>query len=416
MAANEGDARVTEESTARGADTYGKLNTHPDPSAPASFRIGVSVDRNRACRRTMEDAHAFIYDFAGLKGQGYFAIFDGHAGKKAAEYCGLHFHEHLLDNLRKTPDTPIPHLLNATFHSVDTALSTLSAQEDTHSGTTAVTCLLRLEDEQGNPVGEGSGVGEAVATEKGQLEGKAGEAVEAAKAAGIDPTEGKPGSKSPPIQVEVDGKNASLLGDAPQPDDASSGGLKSKLKGLVSGQSPFGSGTSTPASGSSLAPGTSGTAINGPAQEVKAAKRTLYTANAGDARAVLSRGGQAIRLSYDHKGTDPKEIKRIETAGGYVLNQRVNGYLAVTRSLGDSQMKAFVVGAPYTTETTLRPDDEWLILACDGLWDVCSDQKAVDLVQGAADADEASKRLLDYALSHRTTDNLTCMAVKLSTN
>jgi len=80
-----------------------------------------------------------------------------------------------------------------------------------------------------------------------------------------------------------------------------------------------------------------------------------------------SRNGRAIRLSYDHKGTDAKEIERIEAAGGYVMNQRVNGYLAVTRSLGDSQMKQFVVGSPYTTETTLRPDDDFLIVACDGV-------------------------------------------------
>ena len=39
----------------------------------------------------------------------------------------------------------------------------------------------------------------------------------------------------------------------------------------------------------------------------------------------------------------------------------------LTRSLGDSQMKQFVVGSPYTTETTLRDDDDFLILACDGV-------------------------------------------------
>lgn len=49
------------------------------------------------------------------------------------------------------------------------------------------------------------------------------------------------------------------------------------------------------------------------------------------------------------------------------MNNRVNGVLAVTRSLGDSSMKEFVVGSPYTTETTLGDEDEWLIVACDGV-------------------------------------------------
>jgi protein phosphatase PTC1 len=54
-------------------------------------------------------------------------------------------------------------------------------------------------------------------------------------------------------------------------------------------------------------------------------------------------------------------------SGGFVMSGRVNGVLAVTRSLGDSSMKEFVVGAPYTTETELTDDDELLILACDGV-------------------------------------------------
>jgi protein phosphatase PTC1 len=74
-----------------------------------------------------------------------------------------------------------------------------------------------------------------------------------------------------------------------------------------------------------------------------------------------------LRLTYDHKGTDKQEAKRIMDSGGFVMSGRVNGVLAVTRSLGDSSMKEFVVGAPYTTETELTEDDEILILACDGV-------------------------------------------------
>lgn len=96
-------------------------------------------------------------------------------------------------------------------------------------------------------------------------------------------------------------------------------------------------------------------------------RRVLYTANAGDARGVLCRAGKAVRLTYDHKGSDKQEAKRITDAGGFVMSGRVNGVLAVTRSLGDSSMKEFVVGLPYTTETELCEEDEFLILACDGV-------------------------------------------------
>jgi protein phosphatase PTC1 len=145
---------------------------------------------------------------------------------------------------------------------------------------------------------------------------------------------------------------------------------------------------------------------------------------------VLCRAGKAVRLTYDHKGSDKQEAKRIMDAGGFVMGGRVNGVLAVTRSLGDSSMKEFVVGSPYTTETELCEEDEFLILACDGvsmsrlanfilylcqfrqLWDVAGDQQAVDLIREIPDAQEASKTLLSYALNRSTTDNVTVLIVR----
>lgn len=48
----------------------------------------------------MEDSHALIAPFNQVYGQGFFAVFDGHAGKHAAEWCGQHFHE-----VRTPPNT-----------------------------------------------------------------------------------------------------------------------------------------------------------------------------------------------------------------------------------------------------------------------------------------------------------------------
>ncbi|KAJ3379924.1 Protein phosphatase 2C 1 [Entophlyctis sp. JEL0112] len=142
-------------------------------------------------------------------------------------------------------------------------------------------------------------------------------------------------------------------------------------------------------------------------------KRVLYTANVGDARAVL-------RLTYDHKGSDSHEVQRIREAGGFVVNGRVNGFagvLAVTRALGDISMKDYIIGNPYTTETVIADDDTALILACDGkLWDVCSDQAAVDFLNDGSrvsiSPQAASEELLNHALDNFSTDNLSVMVIK----
>ncbi|KAL7746404.1 mgpp2cl-1, protein phosphatase 2C-like protein 1 [Sorochytrium milnesiophthora] len=142
-------------------------------------------------------------------------------------------------------------------------------------------------------------------------------------------------------------------------------------------------------------------------------KRVLFTANAGDARAVLCRNGQAIRLSYDHKGSDNIEAERIMDLGGFVMNNRVNGVLAVTRALGDAAMKDLVIGNPFTTEIELIEDDDFIILACDGVWDVMTDQDAVTLILGIPDPAVAAERIVNKALENFSTDNISVIVVKL---
>jgi protein phosphatase PTC1 len=119
-----------------------------------------------------------------------------------------------------------------------------------------------------------------------------------------------------------------------------------------------------------------------------------------------------VRLTYDHKGSDKQEAKRITDAGGFVMSGRVNGVLAVTRSLGDSSMKEYVVGSPYTTETELGSEDEFLILACDGLWDITGDQGAIDLIRHIPDAQAAAETLVKHALERQTNDNVTVLVVR----
>ncbi|KAJ4818017.1 Protein phosphatase 2C family protein [Rhynchospora pubera] len=83
-------------------------------------------------------------------------------------------------------------------------------------------------------------------------------------------------------------------------------------------------------------------------------ERRIVVANCGDSRAVLSWGGRAVALSSDHKPNRPDEMRRIEQAGGKVIDWngfRVWGILATSRSIGDHYLKPCVTCEPEVTVT-----------------------------------------------------------------
>lgn len=295
------------------------------PGPKSTFQVGVWEDRNRKCRRTMEDTHAFLYNFlptpapavdASTKSKsdttdeadagsqeiaesdnGYFAIFDGHAGTFAADWCGKKLHIILEEVVRRHPNVPMPELLDQTFTTVDAQLEKLPVK---NSGCTAAIAVLRWEDRV--PSDRSATGSQPIAP--------------AAAAAAAKKSE----------DSEKDKESGGSL-DAPSSESA-----HARLKPSAIRQ------------------------------------RVLYTANVGDARIILCRAGKALRLSYDHKGSDENEGRRIANAGGLILNNRVNGVLAVTRALGDAYMKDLVTGHPYTTETVIQPEsDDFVIIACDGV-------------------------------------------------
>jgi len=143
-------------------------------------------------------------------------------------------------------------------------------------------------------------------------------------------------------------------------------------------------------------------------------EKWLHVANCGDARAVLCRDGTAVRLSFDHKANEESETQRIRSGGSFVVNGRLGGSIAVSRSFGDIEFKKFgLIVDPYYSSTQLNSKDTILIIACDGLWDVAEDQEAVDLIKGDHDTKVMSEKLLNYALENGTKDNVTVMVIIL---
>ncbi|OMO55677.1 phosphatase 2C (PP2C)-like protein [Corchorus capsularis] len=152
--------------------------------------------------------------------------------------------------------------------------------------------------------------------------------------------------------------------------------------------------------------------------------RTMLIANAGDSRAVLGKRGRAIELSKDHKPNCTSERLRIEKLGGVIYDGYLNGQLSVARALGDWHIKGSkgskspLSSEPELEEMLLTEEDEYLIMGCDGLWDVMSSQCAVTMVRKELmqhnDPERCSRALVKEALQRNTCDNLTVLVVCFS--
>ncbi len=122
-----------------------------------------------------------------------------------------------------------------------------------------------------------------------------------------------------------------------------------------------------------------------------------YIAWAGDSRAVIVRKGKVIFATTDHKPNHPEERARIESCGLQVQHYGVHRILglAISRTLGDREVKEFSRGAvtatPQTHQLAIRPGD-LIILACDGVWDVLSNEDAANIV---SDVVSGKKSLAD---------------------
>ncbi|CAG7829768.1 unnamed protein product [Allacma fusca] len=149
----------------------------------------------------------------------------------------------------------------------------------------------------------------------------------------------------------------------------------------------------------------------------------IYIAWVGDSQAVLVRNTEPINLVSSHKPDREDELRRIKSAGGEVISiggtWRVNGNLAVSRAIGNLDYKEYVTSTPEISQIETNGSEEFLILACDGLWDVVSPQRCVEVIRNSllsknpSDIDSVSQKLVIEAKQSGSGDNITVIVVLL---
>lgn len=154
--------------------------------------------------------------------------------------------------------------------------------------------------------------------------------------------------------------------------------------------------------------------------------RYIIFSNCGDSRGVLSGdGAKPVMVTQDHKPSNPPELERIQNAGGSVMIQRVNGSLAVSRALGDFEYKN--VDGKGPTEQLVSPEpefymkkrdpdkDEFLVLACDGVWDVMTNEDICSFISARMrvtdNLEQIANEVIDTCLHKGSRDNMSIIII-----
>jgi serine/threonine protein phosphatase PrpC len=149
----------------------------------------------------------------------------------------------------------------------------------------------------------------------------------------------------------------------------------------------------------------------------------IHVLNTGDSRSILCRNNVPMVLSKDHKPNWPEEKERIEKLGGQIYRDgpdyRIKD-LSVSRAFGDLSAEPYVTNMPDIFTYKLQKNDKFLVLACDGVWDVLENQDVINfIIINSYDVSgnrinkniNIARKLGEYAILRGSGDNITCIIV-----
>ncbi|KAJ1451670.1 phosphatase 2C-like domain-containing protein [Pelagophyceae sp. CCMP2097] len=324
-------------------------------------------------RRSMEDAHV---NGATVGGDArFFGVFDGHGGAEVARFTARHIAEALPNDW----NADASRALKALFHEMDSRLRLADNSAELTSLKNAAAGVARAPPRAAvDDAAVGTASDEDRQSAKKEAFALFSQVLATTKATQRDATDGEQGGAPRDGAAALAAANRAELANAGQESVAPGERRRCTLPDYA-----FSAGCA---------------AVVVVAERTEGGLSRLWCANAGDSRAVVSRNGLAFGLSEDHKPNDSGERYRIDNAGGFVECAngfyRVNGNLNLSRSLGDLKYKQnaelrpeeqIISADPDVLAYDVNSDDEFFILACDGIWDVCSNQDAVDFVRKRLD-------------------------------